>query len=165
MSFAIAHNTVIDLTDRKIRTVNHQVQSAKVYGFFSSMLVGIFAYLLKRLASKFTDDAIWFRGVSQKFWDENVDVRDLSAEMIPKLEKIKSSVLSLREHVSSDALKTSNPAFRDASSRLIQSAADLFESVEEFKWTLKELEANYSVPNRKFKADTPERVTELLKEI
>ena len=45
------------------------------------------------------------------------------------------------------------------------STAELFESIEDFKWTIKELEANYGTRVRKLHADTPEALDELFQVI
>jgi len=169
MPATLAYGTVIDLTDRRIKTVNRQVQGANIEGylhrFLSSIHSGLLARMMNLLSSKFTDDAIWFRGVSQKLWDENADMRSVSQDLIPRLEKIKDSVLIIRKKALADLHKTTNKSLQEAQSRLVVSTAELFESIEDFKWTIKELEANYGTRVRKLHADTPEALDELFQVI
>lgn len=169
MPAILAYGTVIDLTDRRIRTVTRQVKGANIeallHRFLSSVHSGLFSKVINFMASGFTDDAIWFRGVSQKLWDENVDMRSVSKDLIPRLEKIKDSVLIIRRKALEDLPKTTNKSLQEAQSRLIVSTAELFESIEDFKWTIKELEANYGTRVRKLHADTPEALDELFQVI
>ncbi len=166
MPATLAYGTVIDLTDRRIRTVNRGANlEGLLHRFLSSVHSGLLAKMTDILSSRFTDDAIWFRGVSQKLWDENADMRSVSQDLIPKLEKIKKSVLVVRQTVLVDIKKTKNKSLKDAQSRLIVSTAELFESIEDFKWTIKELEANYGARVRKLHADNPESLDELFQVI
>lgn len=169
MPATLAYGTVIDLTDRRIRTVNRQVQGANIEGylhrFLSSVHSGLLARMMNLLSSKFTDDAIWFRGVSQKLWDENADMRTLSQDLIQRLEKIKDSVLLVRKQALLDLPKITNESLKEAQSRLIVSTAELFESIENFKWTIKELEANYGYVNVQMVAQSQEELDKAFEDI
>jgi len=169
MPATLAYGTVIDLTDRRIKTVNRQVQGANIEGylhrFLSSIHSGLLARMMNLLSSKFTDDAIWFRGVSQKLWDENADMRSVSQDLIQRLETIKESVLLVRKQALLDLPKVTNQSVKEAQSQLIISTAELFESIEDFKWTIKELEANYGYADVRMVAQSQEELDKAFDDI
>ncbi len=159
-SSAIAYGTVVDLTDRKIKSVNLQVHGANgvLHRFLSSVLGGFISKLTSRASSRFIDDAIWFRGISQKLWDENIDMRSISSELLPRLEKLKTSVLFVREHALLARAQTTSESLKRSQTQLIESTAELFEAIEEYKWTIIELEANYGYVNVPMAAKSKEEL-------
>lgn len=164
------HASVMDLTDRRINHVQRHVKWSKLETFASGFVATILSHfvesMLKRMAASFSDDTIWFRGAAQSLWRENVDISDHSAVLISRLDSLKGKLQLLREKLLTDGPGNLNHGrVRAAKTLLVASISDLFESVEEFKWTIKELEANHSTRNPGMKATSPEELAELFKKL
>lgn len=169
-AFAATGNTVMDLTGRRIEKVDKELQPSwltRCCGFVSRFVFEALAVRsLEAMAVKFTDDAIWFKGVATESWGDNIDVRSVMRTMVPRLERLKASLLSIRK----DMLKLQNnprcsQAVKEAVGFVVGSLVDLFESIEAFKWTLLELEANHSPIHEGFAAQSPEELDRLFKRI
>lgn len=164
MSAAMAApgSTVMDLTGRRLNKVDKELRAsshaASMGGLFASVFTWLFARRFDSMAVKFTDDAIWFKGLSSEVWTENTDVRNGLIACLPRLEAQKKRLLELRKAL----LDFERQAGRvDAITRLSISAVDLFESIEAFKWTLLELEANHSPISEGYAAHSPDELDKL----
>ena len=164
------HTSVMDLTDRRINHVQRHVKWSKIEalasGFIASILSRFVESMLKRMAASFSDDTIWFRGAAQSLWRENFDIAEHSEVLINRLDSLKGKLQRLRERLLDEG--TGNLDYgrvRIAKTQLIASISDLFESVEEFKWTIKELEANHSSCDHSMTASSPEELANLFKKL
>lgn len=164
---ALSDSTVMELTGRRIKRVNTELSASHmgqslVVRLASSMFESMHLYLLGKLASRFRDDAIWFKGAAKDAWDGNVDVRASLPRITPKLEKIKTSLLEFRKDLlDMQQRKGTTEKTKHALGRTVAAAVDLFDSVEAFRWTLLELEANYSPISQGWVANTPEELDQL----
>lgn len=169
-ALGVTGNTVLVLTDRRIEKVDKELQPSWLVRLRT--LVIRFAFeapairALQAMAVNFTDDSIWFKGVATESWGDNIDVRSVIKTMVPRLERLKASLLSIRaQMLKLQKSPHSSLALKDASGIVINSLVDLFEAIEGFKWTLMELEANHSPIDEGYTASTPDEVAQLFKRI
>lgn len=159
-------STVMDLTGRRIEKVEKKLQPSSFAKWVSNVVVSVFEnWAVRRLESsavKWTDDAIWFKGVAAEAWDENLDVRGDVEGLTARLEKLKNllrlaraELVELQQHVGG------NHAIKAAAGHAIFGLVDLFDAIEAFKWTLMELEANYSPISEGWVAHSPEELDQL----
>lgn len=165
-------DTLVRLTGKHIADVDARVNKTQGGSQFEQFVWGFFDKFtgprVEKMVLGLTDQTIWFEGASKRYWDENVDVRPHLATLVPQLEKLKKSLLSSRKsmlHVS-DVTKDTNATRSIAALKAFAVASsDFFDAVEAFRWTLMELEANYSPINEGYTATTPEEVAQLFKRI
>lgn len=167
---ASGSNTVMDLTGRRIENVEKKLQASSFTKWIGAVVVSVFEPLavrwLEARAVKWTDDAIWFKGVSAEAWDENLDVRGRIDGLTVRLDKLKGLLRSVRaDMVELQQHPNNTPAIKAATGHAIFGLVDLFDAIEAFKWTLMELEANYSPVSEGWAANTPEGVADLFKRI
>lgn len=161
--------TVMCLTGQRINKAQRELNSSSVANhlamlvqFFSQKL---FATGLRRTAIQLIDNAIWFKGVSKEAWDDNLDKTQLKI-LLPQLDCLQNRLRTAREaalHLSTS--KTTRPALAQAVEDFSSSATELFDAIESFKWTIKELDANQSPISEGFYAETPEGVENLFRQL
>lgn len=163
-------NAVMDLTGRRIKKVERKLQLSSLTRWVDGVLASVFekwaVRSLEKMAVRYTDDAIWFKGVAAEAWDDNLDVRNNVNALTSRLEITKGKLLTFRnEMLKIQQFPGATRDIRDACGHVIFSVVDLFDAIEAFKWTLMELEANYSPRIKGYCAETPEGVAELFKRI
>lgn len=165
---AVENSTVVELAERRFRRVNKESKLLSTLASIFVMPLLNFAslYVLRQLRVRLTDDAIFFKGASQEVWEANVDVLKVRASLQSRLEANKASVLKLRTDLL-EVRKTANLSadLDGAISAVVAAAADLFESIENFRWTLLEMQANRSPISDGFSADSPEAVEKLFERL
>lgn len=167
---ASGSNAVMDLTGRRIEKVERKLQLSSFARWVDGIVASVFekwaVRSLEKMAVRYTDDAIWFKGVAAEAWDDNLDVRDDINVLTARLEITKGKLLAFRnEMLKVQQLPGATHGIREACGHVIFSVVDLFDAIEAFKWTLMELEANYSPRSKGYSAETPEGVAELFKRI
>lgn len=169
-ALAAPGSTVMDLTGRRIKKVDKDLQPSLFTRCVRHMGKFVFEALavrsLESMAVRFTDDAIWFKGVSTESWDDNIDARGPMVAMIPRLEGLKASLLHIRKDMLALQQNVHCPqAVKQAAGHVVSSAVDLFDAIEAFKWTLWELEANHSPIHEGYTAQSPEELARLFERI
>lgn len=158
--------TVMNLTGRRLDKVQRELNRTDCSSWINGWMLSIFqkfiAYNLRRWSIQYTDDAIWFKGVAKEAWDNNIDSTNSLKSLLPRLERIKSDTQSVREKLLLlRNRETTTATLSIAIDDFLASSADLFESIENFRWTLLELQANHSEIREGFSACTPENIDDL----
>lgn len=165
-------DTLVKLTGKHIADVDARVQKTQVSNGFERFVWSFFDKLtaprIERIVVTLTDQTIWFEGAFKRYWDENLDVRPHIAKLVPQLEGLKASLLNSRKsllRVSDVTKNTSATRSYAALKAFAVASSDLFDAIEAFRWTLMELEANYSPIDEGYTASTPDEVAQLFKRI
>ncbi|MBK7000516.1 MAG: hypothetical protein IPH35_11295 [Rhodoferax sp.] len=169
MSFSAG--VVMELTDQRIDKVNKEIKVPNIGNLWPVRWVVVifdwwFIPRMEQLTRGVTDDAIWFKGVAKELWDANEDVRQSAPLLLSKLQRSQEQILKTRKE-SLDLMQEelASPAFKQAVTHMLEASVDLFDSIEAFRWTLMELEANHSPRSEGWVATTPEGVEELFRRI
>lgn len=163
---AASGNTVMELTGRRIESVEKKLYPSPlvrwVSGAFASVFEQIAVRYFEAMAVVNTDNAIWFRGVAAEAWGENIDVRERMGAMPARVERIKTSLMDVREKMLAlEQRSDTSPAIKTAAANVAFSVVDLFDALESFKWTLLELEANHSPISEGYSASSPQELEKL----
>lgn len=171
----VQENMVLDLAGRRLvkadRGVTHAARCEKQAGWLPNFLLNHFgSWIFNRLARRCTDDAIWFRGVTQEIAarcdDGAFDLEQFSTQIEPHLNNLKSNLRGIRNDLLRYQLDTSaNAKLYRVRATLLVSLTDLFEAVENFRWSLMELEASRAERLSGYTADSPDALDAMLKEL
>jgi hypothetical protein len=159
---------VMELTGQRIEKVNKELHAShlKPLRWAIALFDLWFVPRIDRMAMRLMDDAIWFKGVDKEVWQANDDVRESTPTLLPKLLSTQEQLLTVRkELLELSQHKLTSPGARRSLSNMLAANADLFDSIESFRWTLMELEANHSPRSEGWVATTPEGVAELFRRI
>lgn len=165
-AMAIQHGYVMDVADHKVKAIKGQFQRFRVEKIWSRLTSGIISAVavraLTRASMRFEEDALFFKGIDKEMQEHTPDVSEWADKILPRLETIKIALLDGRKSMMlMFASSGVDPAVLTAKERVIFSMADLFESIEQFKWTVKELQADVSPVTEGFAANTPEELNSL----
>ncbi len=162
------HGYVMDVADNKVKTMNSQIQWFRVEKiwsrFTSSLTSALTVNTLNRISMRFEEDIIFFKGIEQEIQDQDLDVTEWADNIIPRLDSLKNSLLKSRLGMMS-LFENGDKNIQKAKERVVVSMADLFESMEKFKWTIKELQADRSVIDQGYQANTLEELDKLFDRI
>lgn len=162
------HGYVMDVADNKVKTINSQIQWFRVEKiwsrFTSSLTLALTVNILNRISMRFEEDIIFFKGIEQEIQDQDIDVTEWADNIIPRLDSLKNSLLKSRLEMMS-LFESGDINIKKAKERVVVSMADLFESMEKFKWTIKELQADRSVIDQGYQASTHQELDRLFDRI
>lgn len=169
----VRENMVWDLTDQRLERVGRSVSRTALYEKKASSLPNFLlnrfsAWMLARMARRFTDDAIWLRGIAQELRDRedahvNCDLDRYEAELGPKLLEHKNDLRNIREGLLS--LQFDDDKAQSARNALLAALADLFESVESLRWSILESLADNAPRVPGMQANSAEALDELFKKL
>ncbi len=174
-TYSVQENMVLSLAGQRLakadRDVQRTAQCEKKVGWLPRFLLNrVSTYVFTRLARSCTDDAIWFRGVAQEISircdDEAFDLEGFRASVEPHLERLKGNLREIRaDLLSFDVDGKDYPKFENARATLLVSLTDLFESVENLRWCIMELQANRAECLPGYVASTPEELESMFKSL
>lgn len=167
---AMSYNAsaVMALTGQRIEKVNKELQASHLRPVrWAVALFDLwFVPRIDGMTMRFTDDAIWFKGVDKEVWEANDDVRESAPTLIAKLLSTQERLLIGRKELLDLAKEEYiSPAVKRSLTSMLAANADLFDAIESFRWTLMDLEANHSPRSEGWVATTPEGVEELFRRI
>lgn len=170
-AMSVNAGVVMELTGRRIDKVNRELQLPHIghtwpMRLVMSVLDVWFVRRIGQLTSQLMDDAIWFKGVDKELWDANEDVRGSSQRLLQSLQRTQETLMVARKKALDLAQhEFASPALQQATSGAVAACVDLFDSIESFRWTLMELEANHSPRSEGYFASTPDALDDLFAKI
>jgi len=161
MTVSTYDTSVMALAGQHIEKVGRDLRSPSfLVRFVASPVRLLLLWWLKKQSDKCTENAIFFKGVSRRFLEMDADADGVLATWLPKIDELKTLVLTLREGSLGLHQKVGgdNSELAVACANLLAAQSDLFEALEDFRWTLLELEANHSRRTEGYTATTPDAV-------
>lgn len=151
-TYEVQENMVWNLAEERLEKVGRGVSRTtlceKKTGWLPAFLLNhVGAWFLNHFARRFTDDAIWFRGVASEICNQSFDDRPKVQEhlepMMQELERLKNSLREMRGQVLRYQIGTdpSHKLYR-ARSAILAATNDLFEATENLRWAILEMQAN-----------------------
>jgi len=167
-TFVSHYSTVMDLTDRQISRIDRVSYASDVARLvltpLAAIVGGVAVFMLNKMATSFTDSAIWFRGASKSAMDDNINFGPDAKTLVDRTEASKKHLLEIRASLLGLA-DVKRPQVRAAIDRAIAATVDAYDALEGFKWAMYELEANHSPRIEGMTASTPEEFDILFKRL
>ena len=174
-TYAVQENMVLSLAGQRLvkadRDVQRTAQCEKKVGWLPRFLLNrVSTYVFTRLARSCTDDAIWFRGVAQEIAircdDEAFDLENFSSSVESHLDSLKLNLRDIRgDLLSFDVDGKDYPKFENARATLLVALTDLFESIENLRWCIMELQASRADHLSGYVANSPEELENMFKSL
>lgn len=174
-TYAVQENMVWNLAEERLEKVGRGVSRTtlceKKTGWLPAILLNhVGGWFFNRFARRFTDDAIWFRGVAAEICNQSFDdqpkVQEYLEPMMAELDTVKNSLREMRGLLLRYQVETeSSPKLHAARSAVLAASNDLFEASENLRWALLEMQANSAKRLPGMYADNSEALDELFSKL